>query len=132
MGSVKSVDLDRYAILVPAAVRTYDVGQLGRGTLGTDATSGSAETPVGRAAAAGLGLAGLALGNCHSSSLSPERAGPSHFFGFIGRKVHESESIKCSPARIDRNLAVTTGLVAVGTAVGTQPPTILLAQRREG
>jgi hypothetical protein len=131
MGSANLVNLDGYAILVPAAVGTHDVGQLGRRALWADATSRSLQAPVRRAATAGFGFAGLALWNCHRSSLSTERANPSHFFGFIGLKVHESEFIKCSPARVDRCLAVTRGLVAVDPAVGTQAQTALSTEGSE-
>jgi len=56
---------------------------------------------------------------------------PSHFFGFTGRKVRESEFVKCSPARIDRCRAVTTVLISVDSTVRTEPLTVLTTQGRE-
>jgi len=76
MGSVNSVDLYRDAVLIPATVWADHVRQLRRGALRTDTASRSLETPIGRTAASGLGFAGLALGDSHRSSLSPETGKP--------------------------------------------------------
>ena len=131
MGKVNLVDLYSNAILVPTAVGTDDVRQLGRGTLRADAARRLAEAPVRGTAASGLGFAGLALGDSHRSSLSTERANPSHFFGFIGLEARESEFIKCSPARVHRGLAVATGLITVDPTKGAKSFAVLATERRE-
>src|ERR1700691_5407817 len=61
MGRLNLVDLYGDATLVPATVGADDVRQLRRRALGADAARGAIKGPVRRAAAAGLGLAGLAL-----------------------------------------------------------------------
>jgi len=76
MGRVNSVDLYRDAIFVPSAVRAHHVRELRGCALWADTARGALEAPVGRAAATSLGLTGLALWNCHRSSLSPGTGEP--------------------------------------------------------
>src|SRR5690606_23139414 len=66
----RSVDVDGLAAAVPAAVAAHDVGLLHRAAAGAQAARGHLERPVGRPAAAALGLGGLLLGNCHRWSLA--------------------------------------------------------------
>src|SRR5580704_11433364 len=79
MGRVNLVDLYGDATLVPATVGADDVRQLRGRALRADAARRALQGPVGRTAASGLGFAGLALRDGHRSSLSVERAGPSHY-----------------------------------------------------
>src|SRR5580704_9247382 len=79
MGRVNLVDLYGDATFVPAAVRAHDVWQFRGRALRADAARRAVQGPVRRTAAPGLGFAGLALRDGHRSSLSVERAGPSHF-----------------------------------------------------
>jgi hypothetical protein len=128
MGSVNLIDLYGDSTLVPSTVGADHVGQFGRRTLRTDAARRYGEAPVRGAAAAGLGFAGFALRDCHRSSLSPERANPSHFVGFAGFCARESESVKCSPARINRCLTVAGRLVAVDSAVRAETLAVLATE----
>src|ERR1039458_1609909 len=131
MGRVNLIDLYGRAPLVPTTIGTHDVGQLRGRALRTDAAGRTAQAPVRRTATTRLCFAGLALGNGHQSSLSTKRVDPSHFFGFIGTNVDETEFVKCSPARVYRSLTVATLVISVHPTVRTETLAVLATQRRQ-